>query len=57
LAVVAAIEAADVVFAVDSVPAVLAVSSDPFIVYPWVFSGIGWSDAPIGVCQTSGSVP
>jgi predicted tellurium resistance membrane protein TerC len=57
LAVVAAIGAADVVFAVDSVPAVLAVSSDPFIVYPWVFSGIGWSDAPIGVCQTSGSVP
>ncbi|UYQ60497.1 TerC family protein [Streptomyces peucetius] len=33
LAVVAAIEAADLVFAVDSVPAVLAVSSDPFIVY------------------------
>ncbi|MEU3528454.1 TerC family protein [Streptomyces sp. NPDC038707] len=33
LAVVAAIEAADVVFAVDSVPAVLAVSNDAFIVY------------------------
>jgi tellurite resistance protein TerC len=33
LAVVAAIEAADLVFAVDSVPAVLAVSDDPFIVY------------------------
>ncbi|MET9366595.1 TerC family protein [Streptomyces griseoflavus] len=33
LAVVAAIEAADLVFAVDSVPAVLAVSSDIFIVY------------------------
>ncbi len=33
LAVVAAIEAADLVFAVDSVPAVLAVTSDPFIVY------------------------
>ncbi|MEU0652341.1 TerC/Alx family metal homeostasis membrane protein [Streptomyces albogriseolus] len=33
LAVVAAIEAADLVFAVDSVPAVLAVSSDVFIVY------------------------
>ncbi|MBT3152223.1 TerC family protein [Streptomyces sp. CHD11] len=33
LAVVAAIEAADLVFAVDSVPAVLAVSSDLFIVY------------------------
>jgi tellurite resistance protein TerC len=33
LAVVAAIEAADIVFAVDSVPAVLAVSDDPFIVY------------------------
>ncbi|MER7895712.1 TerC family protein [Streptomyces sp. NPDC096046] len=33
LAVVAAIEAADIVFAVDSVPAVLAVSSDAFIVY------------------------
>ncbi|MFB7368923.1 TerC family protein [Streptomyces sp. NPDC056222] len=33
LAVVAAIEAADLVFAVDSVPAVLAVSSDAFIVY------------------------
>ncbi|MFB8776971.1 TerC family protein [Streptomyces broussonetiae] len=33
LAVVAAIEAADLVFAVDSVPAVLAVSSDTFIVY------------------------
>ncbi len=28
-----AIEAADLVFAVDSVPAVLAVSDDPFIVY------------------------
>ncbi len=33
LAVVAAIEAADLVFAVDSVPAVLAVSDEPFIVY------------------------
>ena len=33
LAVVAAIEAADLVFAVDSVPAVLAVSDDSFIVY------------------------
>ncbi|MEU9558913.1 TerC family protein [Streptomyces fumanus] len=33
LAVVAAIEAADLVFAVDSVPAVLAVSSDAFVVY------------------------
>ncbi|MBW8697956.1 Inner membrane protein alx [Streptomyces sp. MBT84] len=33
LAVVAAIEAADVIFAVDSVPAVLAVSNDAFIVY------------------------
>ncbi|HET8582877.1 MAG TPA: TerC family protein, partial [Jatrophihabitans sp.] len=33
LAVVAAIEAADLVFAVDSVPAVLAVSDDPFIIY------------------------
>ncbi|GAA0644087.1 TerC family protein [Streptomyces thermocarboxydovorans] len=33
LAVVAAIEAADLVFAVDSVPAVLAVSNDAFIVY------------------------
>ena len=33
LAVVAAIEAADLLFAVDSVPAVLAVSSDPFIIY------------------------
>jgi tellurite resistance protein TerC len=33
LAVVAAIEAADLVFAVDSVPAVLAVSDDVFIVY------------------------
>jgi tellurite resistance protein TerC len=31
--VVAAIEAADLVFAVDSVPAVLAVSDDAFIVY------------------------
>ncbi len=33
LAVVVAIEAADLVFAVDSVPAVLAVSDDPFIIY------------------------
>jgi tellurite resistance protein TerC len=33
LAVVAAIEAADIIFAVDSVPAVLAVSNDAFIVY------------------------
>jgi tellurite resistance protein TerC len=33
LAVVVAVEAADLVFAVDSVPAVLAVSDDPFIVY------------------------
>ncbi|WP_372504057.1 TerC family protein [Actinomadura rupiterrae] len=33
LAVVVAIEAADLVFAVDSVPAVLAVSDDTFIVY------------------------
>ncbi|GAB3693421.1 TerC family protein [Angustibacter aerolatus] len=33
LAVVVAIEAADLVFAVDSVPAVLAVSSETFIVY------------------------
>ncbi|MFD5125716.1 TerC family protein [Streptomyces sp. NPDC058385] len=33
LAVVAAIEAADLVFAVDSVPAVLAVSDNAFIVY------------------------
>jgi tellurite resistance protein TerC len=33
LAVVVAIEAADLVFAVDSVPAVLGVSDDPFIVY------------------------
>lgn len=33
LAVLAAIEAADLVFAVDSVPAVLAVSDDLFIVY------------------------
>ncbi|MEU2600338.1 TerC family protein [Streptomyces hirsutus] len=33
LAVVAAIEAADLIFAVDSVPAVLAVSDDAFIVY------------------------
>jgi tellurite resistance protein TerC len=33
LAVVAAIEAADIVFAVDSVPAVLAVSDNLFIVY------------------------
>ncbi|MGV9761594.1 TerC family protein [Streptomyces tricolor] len=33
LAVVAAIEVADLVFAVDSVPAVLAVSNDAFIVY------------------------
>lgn len=33
LAVVVAIEAADIVFAVDSVPAVLAVSTDPFIAY------------------------
>ncbi|MBC7632331.1 MAG: TerC family protein, partial [Flavobacterium sp.] len=33
LAVVVAIEAADLLFAVDSVPAVLAVSDDPFIVY------------------------
>lgn len=33
LAVVAAIEAADIIFAVDSVPAVLAVSENAFIVY------------------------
>ncbi|GIJ43455.1 tellurium resistance protein TerC [Virgisporangium aliadipatigenens] len=33
LVVVVAIEAADLIFAVDSVPAVLAVSDDPFIVY------------------------
>ncbi len=33
LAVVVAIEAADLIFAVDSVPAVLAVSDDTFIVY------------------------
>lgn len=33
LAVVVAIEAADLIFAVDSVPAVLAVSDDPFIIY------------------------
>jgi tellurite resistance protein TerC len=33
LVVVVAIEAADLVFAVDSVPAVLAISDDPFIVY------------------------
>jgi tellurite resistance protein TerC len=33
LAVVVAVEAADLVFAVDSVPAVLAVSDDAFIVY------------------------
>ncbi|MFI6012563.1 TerC family protein [Streptomyces sp. NPDC051243] len=33
LAVVAAVEGADLVFAVDSVPAVLGVSSDAFIVY------------------------
>jgi tellurite resistance protein TerC len=33
LAVLVAIEAADLVFAVDSVPAVLGVSEDPFIVY------------------------
>jgi tellurite resistance protein TerC len=33
LAVVATIEAADLIFAVDSVPAVLAVSDDAFIVY------------------------
>jgi tellurite resistance protein TerC len=33
LAVVAAIEAADIIFAVDSVPAVLAVSDNLFIVY------------------------
>ncbi|MGW7349173.1 TerC family protein [Streptomyces sp. NPDC054854] len=33
LAVVAAIEAADLIFAVDSVPAVLAVSDDAFVVY------------------------
>jgi TerC family integral membrane protein len=33
LAVVVAIEAADLVFAVDSVPAVLAVSDDAFLVY------------------------
>lgn len=33
LAVVAAIEAADIIFAVDSVPAVLAVSDNAFIVY------------------------
>ena len=33
LAVVVAIEAADLIFAVDSVPAVLAVSNDTFIVY------------------------
>ncbi|GAA3505037.1 TerC family protein [Streptomyces prasinosporus] len=33
LAVVAAVEAADLVFAVDSVPAVLAVSDDAFVVY------------------------
>lgn len=33
LAVVAAVEAADLIFAVDSVPAVLAISDDPFIVY------------------------
>jgi tellurite resistance protein TerC len=33
LAVVAAIEAADLIFAVDSVPAVLAVGNDAFIVY------------------------
>jgi tellurite resistance protein TerC len=33
LAVVVAVEAADLIFAVDSVPAVLAVSDDAFIVY------------------------
>jgi len=33
LAVLVAVEAADLVFAVDSVPAVLAISDDPFIVY------------------------
>jgi len=33
LAVVAAIEAADLIFAVDSVPAVLAVSDNTFIIY------------------------
>ncbi|WP_308122343.1 TerC family protein [Streptomyces sp. TRM70350] len=33
LAVVAAIEGADLIFAVDSVPAVLAISDDAFIVY------------------------
>ncbi|AWK09096.1 tellurium resistance protein TerC [Streptomyces spongiicola] len=33
LAVVVAIEAADLIFAVDSVPAVLAISDDTFIVY------------------------
>lgn len=33
LAVLVAIETADLVFAVDSVPAVLAITNDPFIVY------------------------
>lgn len=33
LAVLVVVEATDLVFAIDSIPAVLAVSSDPFIVY------------------------
>ena len=33
LAALVAIEAADLIFAVDSVPAVLAVTTDPFVVY------------------------
>jgi len=33
LAVLLALETTDIIFAVDSIPAVLAISTDPFIVY------------------------
>jgi len=33
LAVIVALETTDILFAVDSIPAVLAISKDPFIVY------------------------
>lgn len=40
LPVIVAVELADVLFAIDSVPAVLAVSHDPFIVYTSIIAAI-----------------
>src|SRR5258708_39671001 len=67
LPVILAVEVTDLLFAVDSIPAVLAISHDPFVVYTSNIAAIlglrslyfvlaGGLDAPLGVFFGFGAV-